>query len=142
MTLKVYIAGPITGLKDYNHKSFELAEKHLKAKGYEVRNPACLPTDWNDYTDYTTVTLAMLSVCDCIVFLPGSDKSKGAEIERVYANENEIPKCDWLREIWPDLVDEYYRAKETTAPRTKYCSSGPETKLFEGDGTGKPWGAP
>ncbi len=111
MTLKVYIAGPMTGLKDYNRKSFELAEKHLKSKGYEVRNPACLPIDRNDYQDYTTVSLAMLESCHCIAFLPGSANSRGAEAERVYADNHNIARCDWLREIWPDLVDEYHRAK-------------------------------
>ncbi len=29
-----------------------------------------------------------------------------------YANDHNIARCDWLREIWPDLVDEYHRAKD------------------------------
>lgn len=40
--MKIYIAGPITGIPDYKER-FAKAEAELKAKGHAVMNPAALP---------------------------------------------------------------------------------------------------
>ena len=37
---KVYIAGPMRGIKDFNFSAFYAAEEKLRARGYEVFNPA------------------------------------------------------------------------------------------------------
>lgn len=39
--MKIYIAGPITGVKDYK-KRFQEAREHLEESGLEVINPAAL----------------------------------------------------------------------------------------------------
>ncbi len=86
----VYVAGPMTNLKDLNRKSFEYAEKILTARGYEVRHSACLPTHWSDYDAYIKTSLAIMSTCEYITFLPGSGNSKGAKTERAVAAINGI----------------------------------------------------
>jgi len=78
---KIYIAGPMTGLKNFNKESFIVAEYWLRAVGHDTRNPAILPHNWNNPKDYMTIDLAMLATCDSIVFLPGWRQSRGAKIE-------------------------------------------------------------
>ena len=109
----IYIAGPMTGLRDFNRDSFSLAELALKEQGHEVRNPACLPTDWTRYEDYIDVSLTMLGQCEAVVFLPGSDKSKGAKIEREYAGRRGLAdSTELLGEVWDALNVAYISNKE------------------------------
>lgn len=109
----IYIAGPMTGLNDFNRDSFNLAELALKERGHEVRNPACLPTDWSRYEDYIEISVAMLGQCEAVVFLPGSDKSKGAQIERDLAERRPIPDhSQLLAEVWDALNVAYIANKE------------------------------
>ena len=87
----VYIAGPMTGLTDFNRESFKLADRDLRLAGFETRNPAVLPIGWSKYEDYIAVGLAMLATADLVALLPGWEKSKGAGIEAEYAKSNGIP---------------------------------------------------
>lgn len=104
----VYIAGPMTGLKGFNVNSFNLAELALKCLGHEVRNPACLGAGWANYEHYIEVDMVMLSQCDAIVFLPGSDKSPGALREKKRAEELGIQqRTDMLFEVWGALQVAY-----------------------------------
>ena len=41
----IYIAGPMTGIVDYNFQAFHAAAKDLRAKGYTVFNPAEINAD-------------------------------------------------------------------------------------------------
>ena len=38
--IKVYLAGPMSGIKDYNFPKFHAAAAYLRTYGYEVFNPA------------------------------------------------------------------------------------------------------
>lgn len=109
----IYIAGPMTGLKGFNRDSFALAELAIKEQGHEVRNPACLGTDWTRYEDYIEVGLVMLRQCEAIAFLPGSQHSKGAQIERQEADKHAIADCSkLLSEVWDALNVAYIANKE------------------------------
>jgi hypothetical protein len=35
-----YVAGPMTGIKDFNYPAFNAVAEDLRAQGYEVENPA------------------------------------------------------------------------------------------------------
>jgi len=103
----------MTGLKGFNRDSFQLAELALKEQGHEVRNPACLGTDWTRYEDYIEVGLVMLRQCEAIVFLPGSENSKGAQIEREEAAGFAIAeRTELLAEVWDALNVAYIANKE------------------------------
>lgn len=80
----VYIAGKMTGLPDKGRKAFEDAEDVLREEGFAVLNPARLPDDLpNDL--YMPLCLTMLQRADAIALLPGSEESKGAQIELEFA---------------------------------------------------------
>lgn len=78
----IYIAGPITGVKEY-WKPFEQAEDELTAMGYIALTPTRLP--WNlDNEKAMKICLTMIDQADAVYFLPGWDKSVGANLEMMY----------------------------------------------------------
>ena len=90
--MKIYIAGPMTGLPDYNRPEFNKLAKKFKGLGYVVLNPAVLP-DGLEYREYMAITLKMVEVCDIVALLPGWENSKGAQLEKHHA------------EVWGKLIE-------------------------------------
>lgn len=88
--LTVYIAGPMTGLINYNYHSFRAAADYLRLSGYQVRNPATYDTDWNDHTLYVDLGLKMMDGCNAICLLPGWMSSTGAIAEARKAYDNKF----------------------------------------------------
>ena len=80
--LKIYIAGKISGDKNYREK-FKRVENQLKREGHAVLNPAALPDGMNS-EDYMAICWAMLSRADMVVFLPDWQESRGARMEHEY----------------------------------------------------------
>lgn len=82
---RVYIAGPITGVQDFE-ENFARAERALRAQGYEPVNP-CSPGQVEGFTykDYIDRGFSLLMGCDGILMLPGYMDSKGAALELHYA---------------------------------------------------------
>lgn len=83
---KIYIAGKITGDKNYK-KKFESAEIDLWTKGYSVMNPARLGGGF-EHKEYMHICYAMIDVCDSIYMLKGWRESVGAVMEYTYARKN------------------------------------------------------
>jgi hypothetical protein len=93
---RIYISGPISGTDDWLER-FADAEYDLKmqratiGEEIEVINPAkiVMPegTSWQQYMD---ITLQMLRGCDEIHMLPGWQRSRWAQIERLYAEGSGI----------------------------------------------------
>lgn len=86
--MKLYIAGPITGIENYL-ENFDKAAVELVNKGFEVASPTwfsaqgeMLGWDWNTYMK---ATIQMMLNCDGVALLPGWDNSRGAAIERELA---------------------------------------------------------
>jgi hypothetical protein len=83
---RVYVAGPMTGLKDFNYPAFNAAADALRAQGYQVENPAdhgiVAGAEWADYMAYD---LTRLGLCGMIALLPGWDLSQGARLEVMIA---------------------------------------------------------
>ena len=78
----VYIAGPVTGVAKY-WEAFEQAEDDLTACGCIPLSPARLPEGMTN-AQYMRTCFAMIDSADAVLFLPDSDKSKGARLERDY----------------------------------------------------------
>ena len=93
----VYIAGPITGVKEY-WKPFEQAEDELTAMGYIVLTPTRLP--WNIGNDKAMkICLAMIDQADAVYFLPGWNRSVGANLEMHYCKYYNKPFGTSLAEL-------------------------------------------
>lgn len=81
--MRVYISGPITGVSDYLEK-FNAAEEELKAKGYEVINPAKLNSIMPEtltYEEFMKFDYEYLEICDAIYLLKGWNMSSGSKLE-------------------------------------------------------------
>ncbi len=85
--MKCYLAGPMSGIDDFNFPAFESAFSALSEKGIDVVSPhriehhepqgrGTLP-----YATYIRAGLKLLLECDVIILLPGWQRSKGALIE-------------------------------------------------------------
>src|SRR5688572_323478 len=86
---KIYIAGKMNGIEDYNRPLFTKVHKELEQCGFEVVNPhiinegldhkaqrhQCMDNDLNE-----------LRKCDCMMLLPGLDDSRGVTLEKSYAS--------------------------------------------------------
>lgn len=78
--VKVYVAGPMTGLPQFNRPAFFAAEAYLQGQGAWVMNPAVLPDGW-EHDAYMRIAIPMLMECEAVAFLPGWQQSKGARQE-------------------------------------------------------------
>lgn len=81
---KVYLAGPISGIKDDNKPAFEEAERKLIRRQYVVVNPHKLDHSDNsegDWFKYMRVCISAMLQCDGIVLLDGWEESEGAQKE-------------------------------------------------------------
>lgn len=83
--MRIYIAGPMTGIKDYNYPAFNIAEKVLKSVGYEVINPARQGYGL-EYHEYLKRAIADVFECDGIALLPNWERSPGANAEVALAD--------------------------------------------------------
>jgi hypothetical protein len=85
---RIYIAGPMTGLPEFNHPLFNATAARLRSYGYEVSNPAenGLPVD-SPREMHLRRDIAMLLECEAIYMLPGWKGSAGACLEYQIACE-------------------------------------------------------
>lgn len=84
--LTVYIAGPMTGLPEFNYPAFIAAEQRVRRAGWDVRNPADIGVrpGW-EWDDYMKAALRMLLESNAIAMLPGWEHSRGARLEHQIA---------------------------------------------------------
>ena len=90
--MTVYIAGPITGIKNYK-ENFEKRERELEAMGYRVFNPAKLgerlekehPYRNIGHHEYMNYLLPYVLKADGISMLDGWEYSEGARVEKLVA---------------------------------------------------------
>ena len=82
--MKVYIAGPMTGLPHFNRPAFNQAALNLSFEKHVPLNPAILPDGLTE-ADYMAVGLTMLQRADAIYLLTGWQFSAGARAEHAMA---------------------------------------------------------
>lgn len=84
--MRVYIAGPISGLpKEQYTATFQQAEDIIRAYGYQPINPvkfcADMPEETTDIREYYLEGFKQLMYCDAIYLLPHWATSRGACME-------------------------------------------------------------
>lgn len=91
--MKVYLAGPITGMPNHNQKSFSVAASFIRLQGHEVVNP--IEMDGGNfskpYSEYMRRDIEKLMQCEGIALLPNWERSRGAMIEFQIARVLEMP---------------------------------------------------
>ena len=101
--MKIYIAGPMSGVQDWNFPAFFEAERQLLELGHEVINPA--HNDGATYEEalasanagkhswnwYMRRDLTNLITCDAVCLLPDWKSSKGASLEVNVAKSLDMP---------------------------------------------------
>lgn len=107
--MKVYVAGPMTGIPQFNYPAFVDLANALRQRGYDVVSPAELddPSDkaaalaspdgamlqysegtgktWGDFLARDVKLLADDGI-EAVVVLPGWEQSRGARLETFVAN--------------------------------------------------------
>ena len=67
---KIYIAGPISGLPNFNRDAFNAEAHRLLGLGHVALNPAILP-DGLEQHEYMAICIEMVKMADQLVMLPG-----------------------------------------------------------------------
>lgn len=80
---RVYLAGPMSGIKDFNYPAFHAAASRWREAGWEIENPAEHFDGRTDlpYSTYMRAALESLLRCDAIALLSGWWDSPGARLE-------------------------------------------------------------
>jgi hypothetical protein len=79
---RVYIAGPMSNMPDFNYPAFNAAAAQLRAQGLHVENPAeNSPPACGTWEGWMRKAIAQLVTCDEVVLLPGWSSSRGAQVE-------------------------------------------------------------
>lgn len=80
--MKIYVAGPMTGLPNLNFPTFHAETAKLRAVGHVVINPAEVnPDQGMSWEACMRSDISELVKCDAIRLLHGWEKSKGATLE-------------------------------------------------------------
>lgn len=101
--MKVYISGPMTGIKDKNFPYFNFVAEHLRSLGVDVANPAEIEAKGTDWHDYLRADLKALLNCDAIVMIDGWEHSKGAHLEMHVAHRVGMP-IKFIKEYLKELI--------------------------------------
>lgn len=122
---KIYIAGPMRGLPAYNVGHFNIVAKRLRAKGWDVANPAEIGAEYGtpEQIDADPALLAAvmaadlhaLETCDALLLLEGWTTSRGARKElavalaadmRIFCHSRDnTPRPEQMDENWPESTD-------------------------------------
>lgn len=89
---RVYIAGPMSGLPNFNFDAFDRAAEMLRARGVQVCNPAVHGREWlalhhgeepneSQYLEILAECSERVRHCDKIYLLKGWQNSRGAKHE-------------------------------------------------------------
>lgn len=118
---RIYVAGPMTGLPEFNYPAFRAAAAQLRALGFVVEDPSTNtnPTP-DDYHGWLRAGLAQLIICDGVALLDGWEASGGARLEVNTAATLGLqvkPLTDWLR---PRVIDAAHLARQRQFSETTF----------------------
>ena len=99
---RIYVAGPMTGLPDFNYPAFNEAERALTERGHDVVNPARAwdgDTATAKWSDYMRRGITDICTAEAVALLPGWRESRGATLEHHVATTLGLvvkPLREWL----------------------------------------------
>lgn len=136
--MRVYIAGPMTGLPENNGPAFAKAWRMLHDAGHDPISPhfleSSLPPEVRErmgtggiYRSVLPIDVFAMSTVDAVLALPGWQFSRGAKFEKHFADLCDIPWVSGIDIPVPDLEvwisNALERLKETQFADT--LSTGP-----------------
>ena len=85
--MKIYLSGPITGIKDYREK-FREAEEAVRVEfpNAVILNPATMFPAGMEPRAYMALSIEAVKLADWVIMLPGWERSPGANIEKAVAD--------------------------------------------------------
>ncbi len=83
--MRIYLAGPMRGIPDFNFPAFNKEAAWLREQGHEVFNPAENGDQTNVRECFRLDTDWICRYADGIALLPGWEASKGAKAELALA---------------------------------------------------------
>jgi hypothetical protein len=99
--MRIYLAGPMRGLRDWNFPAFDLAERLWRGAGHQPFSPAATcrvlgyalgdgtdpaaPVDDGHLRHVMSMDIACIMAADAIGLLPGWEDSTGATLELALA---------------------------------------------------------
>ena len=97
--MKLYVIGPVTGIKDDNRPAFEAARDALEEAGYEVAIPHDTIPPSAEWHEAMVMSITAMMRCDGVCAISGWRKSRGAEFEHYLAGVVRLPAkplYEWL----------------------------------------------
>ena len=90
--MKIYVAGPMSGIAGYNLPRFRKATLDLESVGFEVVNPGRRGViDGYTWEQYMRDAIRDLVDCDAVALLDGWQESEGARLEFIIADGLGMP---------------------------------------------------
>lgn len=89
--MKLYIAGPVSGLPDNNAKAFKTAALALSSKGYDTVNPLDLTHDSMSWEECMRSSIKAMLDCEGVALLDGWQLSRGTYLEMNLAHSLGMP---------------------------------------------------
>lgn len=120
---RLYLAGPMSGIKDLNFPAFNAEAARLRALGYEVTNPAEVNGGAAELVATANMTaeeraehwrhcmrrdIPLLLTCDAVALLPGWQSSRGATLEVHIAEALDMPVSDAAALQTPVIDDQMW----------------------------------
>jgi hypothetical protein len=103
--MRIYVAGPMSGIEDHNLPAFAAAARQLDEAGHIAVNPGrrgVIPSA--TWSDYLRMALVDMLGCDAVALLPGWEQSRGATLEVHVAEALDMPVNpldEWLSDLRP-----------------------------------------
>lgn len=95
---QIYIAGPMSGLPEFNRPTFMQVAKLLRERGHFVMNPAENPAPASgSWDDWMRLAIGQLIQCEAVAVLPNWEASNGASLEVTIAHRLRMPVLPWQR---------------------------------------------
>lgn len=114
--MKLYIAGPMTGLPNFNYPAFERAETLLNQLGFETESPHHNGENGEQerfaYEEFIRMGLKQLLQCNGVALLDGWERSRGVAIELYVARAIKIPCNPVERWVGDELMPKHRRDKD------------------------------
>jgi hypothetical protein len=107
---RYYIAGPMTGLPEYNYPAFKEAATRLRRRGMDVCSPHEIWDEDDEHRnerpwhEYIREGITLLLSCTDIVMLPDWPRSQGAILEWEIARGLGMAVYRYKAKRWPLLL--------------------------------------